>query len=152
MSQRNPLPSLKTGFRRVRHANDTYWWVGLVRCNGQVVVECGHEHFNRDTSTGTNGRSARDCAERIIRGAELDTAAQHHASQIRTAWQRRGNAGFEVRIPRAQLEAAANESADAYLTRVAAARAAGQAATQPATPAPPAAQPHEIGELPDWWL
>jgi hypothetical protein len=38
-------------------------WKGVIKDNnGQIIWECCHVHHNREQSTNTNGKSAKDCA------------------------------------------------------------------------------------------
>ncbi len=45
-------------------------WHGVIRVGGRAVWTCGHAHANRDQSTMTSGRSARDCACFVLMAAE----------------------------------------------------------------------------------
>jgi hypothetical protein len=128
-----PAAPVVAGTRRVPGANDRdFRYVGVVRVNGgrggstgRIVAECGHEHANRDWSTGAAGGSAKDCARQIIAGAQNPATAEHTAKRIRTApTGLRPGAGFQH--PAGTIEAAAaiaTSNAEAYLAAVATVRA-----------------------------
>ncbi|MCX5070768.1 hypothetical protein OOJ91_33530 [Micromonospora lupini] len=61
-------------------------YTGVVRLGRKVVVECGHRHTNRDMTTKTNGRSARDCADRLLRAAHRPAYAAEIITASRNAW------------------------------------------------------------------
>ncbi|MEU7591268.1 hypothetical protein AB0A95_33850 [Micromonospora sp. NPDC049230] len=106
-----------------RRAGDRRF-IGLVRRGRAVLVECGHEHTNRDWTTGANGISAVDCARRIIAGAARPATADRYATETRNRWLAlTGQAGFvhsAATIEAAKATAAAD--AAAYLAAVAAVR------------------------------
>lgn len=150
---KTPTTSLNPGTRRVQMADGTFRYVGQVRCGGDVVAECGHEHRNRDMSSKTNGTSATDCVRDIINGAQLTSAAEYIADRIRTRWQRTSAAGFVApREPAGAAEQRCAAAAAAYLDAVAKARAAHAAAAAPPPKVPPAAEPQQLGDMPDWML
>ena len=103
-----------------RRAGDRRF-VGVVRRGRTVLAECGHEHTNRDWTTGANGTSATDCARAIIAGAANPATAEQHANRLRNAWLAlTTQAGFVApasTIAAAKADAAA--AADAYLAAVA---------------------------------
>jgi hypothetical protein len=126
---RRPGPPVVAGTRRVAGAGGRdFRYVGLVRIaggvrgTGPVITECGHEHANRDWSTGAAGGSARDCARQIIAGANNPATAEHTARRLRTAPAGLTNgAGFTM--PAGTIEAAratAEANAASYLAAVAA--------------------------------
>lgn len=47
---------------RVSYRGVTRMWVGVLKCNGELVWECGHYHDNRDSGNPKWGGSARGCA------------------------------------------------------------------------------------------
>lgn len=95
-------------------------YVGVVRRGRAIVAECGHEHTNRDWTTGANGTSATDCARAILAGAANPTTAEHHATRLRNAWTALASAAGHAYpasvIAAAQVTAAAG--ADSYLSAV----------------------------------
>lgn len=133
-----------------RRADDGERWVGVLREGRTIVVECGHEHDNRDvTTSGSIG--AQVCAGEILDGSRRPATADYVADRKRTAWQRI-NTGAGFVQPAGWLDKAKSacaESAADYLTRVAAVRAFRAARVRPARPE--TAEP-VIGEMPDWML
>lgn len=99
-----------------RHAADGH--TGVIRHGRTVILDCGHTHTNRDASYP--GRlSARDCAERIIRGAARQKTAEHYADKYRLAWTHLPPTVFtRSTIERAQAES--DGDARRYLAAVAA--------------------------------
>lgn len=130
--------------------------VGVIRDGRTVVVECGHAHTNRDMTTGANGRSARDCADRILRGARIPATAEHYRGEISRSWERLAWSGAFVHpqsvIAAAKVAAAA--AADAYLLAVATVRAVLAVDAARPAPAPAVVEPveQEIGDMPAWML
>jgi hypothetical protein len=108
--------SRQTGDRR---------FAGVVRVGRTVLVDCGHEHTNRDWTTGTGGRSAVDCAQRILAGAANPATADRYATETRNRWIALTSAAGHVHTAAtiAAAKAAAAEDADAYLAAVATVRA-----------------------------
>lgn len=124
---RRPAPTgLRVSTRRVAGGVDgrDFAYVGLVKLGRTVIADCGHEHANRDWSTGVAGGSAKSCAESILDGARRPATAEHVAGRLRTApIGLRPGAGFEH--PAGTIEAAkaaAEKNAAGYLAAVAAVR------------------------------
>lgn len=113
-----PEPAVFAGTRRL----DEQQYVGVIRHNGRVVVECGHVHANRDASTRTNGRSARDCAAEILNGARKQATAEHYTTKRRNAWTNLSSTVFTASTV-ATVKAGCAEDATAYTAAVAAVRA-----------------------------
>lgn len=105
-----------------RRAGDRY--VGVVRRGSAIVAECGHEHTNRDWSTGANGASATDCARAILAGAANPHTAEHTAARLRDAWMAlTSNAGHTFTAATiAAAKTTAASAADSYLAAVATVR------------------------------
>lgn len=78
---RRPQHLLVAGTQR---DEDSY--TGVVRLARKVIVECGHRHTNRDITTKANGRSARDCADRLLRAAHRPAYAEEVIAALRNAW------------------------------------------------------------------
>lgn len=79
-------PGPRPGSRRVEGGNGReYWYVGVVRIGRKALVECGHQHTNRDWP-GRHGTSATGCAREIIDGAARPETAEHYAQRRRQAW------------------------------------------------------------------
>lgn len=76
-------PSMRASTRR----DGDRQYVGVLRVGRRVVAECGHVHTNRDETSKTGGRSARDCAERIMRAAHEPFYADEVIAGQRDAWQ-----------------------------------------------------------------
>jgi hypothetical protein len=115
---------LRPGSRRVPGINDRdFRYVGVIRRADRIVVECGHEHTNRDWSTREN--SAVDCARDIIAGAVNPDFAERTAQRRRRAWESlTRSTGFTA--PASTITAAritAADDAQAYLAAVATVRA-----------------------------
>nr|WP_221374513.1 hypothetical protein [Actinoplanes polyasparticus] len=110
-----PAARLTAGSRRVSSSSGDrdYRYIGVVRLDGKTLVECGHEHRNRDWS------GAVACARSIIDGARRPATATHVAGTFRTSWEGLTRGFFTVpqsTIDQAKAEASA--SADAYLAAV----------------------------------
>jgi len=89
-------------------------WTGVVRRDGQVVWECGHSHRNRDTSTATSGRSARDCMLRAAKAARLPEFRTMARSMITNI----GHGPYDTPRLIAQLRAAAEVEQGEFDKRV----------------------------------
>jgi hypothetical protein len=79
-----------TGTRRNGDQHDGFQYVGVLRIGRKVVAECGHLHQNRDVTTKSGGRSARDCIDRIVRAARHPDDAAELVTRTRNSWQERG--------------------------------------------------------------
>ncbi len=77
---------LTIGTRRT----DDERYVGVLRRGRTIVVECGHSHHNRDTSTRTSGTSASDCMRELVQASSRPKLVEYNAEQIATAWMRLG--------------------------------------------------------------
>lgn len=124
---KRPAPTgPRASTRRVAGGVDgrDFAYVGLVKLGRKVLAECGHEHANRDWSTGVAGGSAKSCAESILDGARRPATAEHVAGRLRTApVGLRPGAGFAH--PAGTIEAAraaAEANAAGYLAAVATVR------------------------------
>lgn len=84
---------------------DTGAYVGVLRRGRAIVLECGHVHHNRDTSTRSGGTSASDCVRELVLAARRPVFAEHRAQQIATAWQRLGSWGTASTVERARAAA-----------------------------------------------
>lgn len=71
--------ALRLGTRR--SGDDRY--EGVIRDGSQVIAACGHLHRNRDTSSQSNGLSARDCITSLARAARDPGYAAQEAARIR---------------------------------------------------------------------
>lgn len=144
---------LAIGTRRTDHGTAGYTYTGILRHHGHIVAECGHEHTNRDVTSGANGRSAADCARDILAGAYNAHTADHNADVFRNRWVNLTRGGFvasKTTIELAKVSAA--QAADTYEAAVATTRAF---LTQQPTAAPTPTVPNEtptIGDLPEWML
>lgn len=138
---------------RVSYQRADDQWTGVLRAGQTVLVECGHHHTNRDMTTSA-GTSAQSCARAILDGARNPNTAADRHHQLRTAWARILNGtGFTlptVLIEEAKQASAAN--AAAYLALVDQVRQHPDLTTEAPKPAPAAAEPAEVGEIPDWML
>jgi hypothetical protein len=85
-------PTYKTGTRRIGER----CYVGVLRIGQEVVAECGHKHTNREWTTKANGRSAKDCIDRIVYAARTPFYAAEIVTELRNAWQRLDRGPFEV--------------------------------------------------------
>ena len=101
-------------------------YVGVVRLAGRALVECGHEHTNRDWPDGHGRPGATGCAREIIAGAARPATAEHHADRRARAWESlTRSTGFTA--PASTIAAAkttATADAAAYLAAVDTVRAA----------------------------
>lgn len=153
-ANRKARPTVIGGTRRVDAGGERdFRYVGLVRYAGRrgvapIITECGHEHTNRDWSTGAAGGSARDCARQIIAGARNPATAQDTARRLRNAPVGLANgAGFIAPVATlAGARATAEANAGSYLAAVAAVRAYLRGVTVPnareeATTAAPGREP-----------
>jgi hypothetical protein len=113
-----PAATVTAGTRR--HGDQQY--TGVVRHGRRVITDCGHIHTNRDMTYPSSGLSARDCADRIIRGARRPATADSYADSIRTAWTRLSPITFTASTI-AAAKTGAQTAADAYLAAVALVRA-----------------------------
>jgi hypothetical protein len=140
---------------RVSYRRDGDQWVGVLKDSANAtIVECGHTHTNRDMTTTTGGEAAQVCARMILLGARNQHTADSRARGYRTAWlSLTSTAGFAV--PASVIEKVRAEGparAAAYLARVDQVRQHRDLHTT-RQPAPaPAAEPAEVGDMPDWML
>lgn len=117
---------VKPGTRRTTGAGGRdYRYIGIVRVGRTVIVECGHEHANRDwPRSGDPG--ATGCARDIIDGAANPALAERRATKRARAWENlTRSTGFTTpagTIAAAKTTAAAD--AAAYLATVDTVRAA----------------------------
>lgn len=95
-------------------------YTGVIRIGGKVIIECGHTHTNRDTTSRSGGRSAGDCIRNLIKAAQRPAFAAHEQDRIRNAWQALTR-GFHIVSPTTIAEARAQDerTADAYPALVA---------------------------------
>lgn len=143
---------IRVSYRRAVDRSSGDRWIGVLQVRGVLLVACGHEHRNRDVSTGAGGEAAQVCARMILEGARRPQLAESRAAQLRNRWQSlTSGTGFAVPktlIEQAKQDGAAN--ADAYLALV------DEVRTHPELhdtdlPRPAAPEPaQEIGELPAW--
>lgn len=144
---------LTVGTRRTGTAHDGYTYTGVLRHNGRAVVECGHQHTNRDMSSGANGRSAADCARDVLAGARNAHTAASNTAGFRDRWLKLTRGGFVT--PESVIDAArasAAQAADAYEAAVAATRAHLDQYPDMPTPVVAPDEPPVIGDLPEWML
>jgi hypothetical protein len=149
LGRRAIQPEPRAGYRSAGER-----WVGVVHVDGRPLIECGHEHENRDMTTTGGGKAAVVCAREILDGARKPATADHVAGRMRTAWQRVNTgagfvqpAGWLDRVKRAGADAAAD-----YLRRVAIVREALPAEAPALVPVPAAAVETEIGDMPEWMM
>lgn len=145
--------ALTVGTRRINLGNGQHAYTGVLRHNGRIVVECGHQHTNRDVTSGINGRSASDCARDVLAGARNDHTARHNAQTMRNGWLKLTRGGFvtsKTTIDKAKMHAA--QRADAYGSAVAATRAFLAAHPDTTTTVVAPDEPQRIGDMPDWML
>lgn len=108
------MTDLTIGTRRVTVAGG-YRYIGQLRDGRAVLVECGHEHDNRNQSTRTSGESATDCMVMTLRATALPALREDRINGYQAAWQRLTRNPFGV--PASTIEAAKADSAcaaDAY--------------------------------------
>ena len=93
-------------------------WTGVLRDGRKVVLTCGHEHQNRDTSSQTNGQSARDCITKLVKAARFPAIAEDVRKAILRGpneYIRRWQATPSMA---AQLREAAAKGAEAFTARL----------------------------------
>lgn len=56
---------------------------GVLRRGRTTLYTCGHQHTNRDQSTGINGVSARDCITTLVKVVRNPAAADAHHARAR---------------------------------------------------------------------
>ncbi len=135
-----------------RRAGDK--WAGVVRVGRAVLVDCGHEHDNRDMSTSA-GTAATVCAREILDGARRPATCDQIAERKRTAYARvRTGAGFVQPTGWLNgLKDSCARAAEDYRARVAVVRAALPEHDHypvPAIAPEPAEAP--VGDLPEWMM
>lgn len=88
---------------------------GVLRDGTRIVATCGHQHHNRDQSTGTSGRSARDCITNLARCARYPEQAQDEAAAIRRAAESYLRRFGTTTAQASRLRQAAQDGATAFL-------------------------------------
>lgn len=86
-----------------RRAGDR--WMGVIRVNGKIVWECGHNHKNRDQSTVSSGQSASACA-RAAHAAATNTEYGKWADAMGYSSMTRGPSPQAIAIVQRAREAA----------------------------------------------
>lgn len=100
-------PDLRKWLAYVARKWDTYGMDAReLRCDGKSLVECGHEHHNRDQSGGT---SASDCIRCQIRATRLPSMVGYMVDKAATSWQSLTRGPWPA--PTATVEAAKADSA-----------------------------------------
>lgn len=105
---------LRLGTRR--SGDDRY--EGVIRDGSQVIAACGHPHRNRDTSSQSNGLSARDCITSLARAARDRSYAAHEAARIRRSMDGYIRAYATTASNAAALRENAVRAADMFLSRL----------------------------------
>lgn len=94
-------------------------YTGVIKAGRHILVDCGHEHDNRDM-TGVRGRSARDCIALLVKAATNTATADGLVHAAETAWQRlTGGFYFVPAATVAVAKAAAPADATAVRERIA---------------------------------